>query len=161
MDEPVPIRRAAAGCLVIALAGLAVALFVRPAIFTFAEPRDDTAVVVATAADVSDGPVMRDVLLTRSYGWPGEREAGGGRTQLSVIVAPAPFAGIAVLSAASPAAADSCPVAIGDGALTDCEGNAWTHDGTPLLTDLAPLDRFPAEVVGGSITVDFTQTIED
>jgi hypothetical protein len=160
MDEPVPVRRAAVGCLLIALAGLAVALIVRPAIFTFAEPRDDSAVVVATAAEVSDGPVARDVLLTRSYGWPGEREAGGGRTQLSVIVAPAPFAGIAVISAASPAA-DDCPVEIGDGALTDCEDNAWTYDGTPLLTNLAPLDRFPAEVVAGSITVDFTQTIED
>ena len=76
MDEPVPIRRAAVGCLLIALAGLAVALLVRPAIFYLAPPRDDSAVVVATAAEVFDGPVLRDVLLTRSYGWDGERDAG-------------------------------------------------------------------------------------
>jgi hypothetical protein len=160
MDEPVPIRRAAVGCLLIALAGLAVALVVRPAIFSFAEPRDDSAVIVATAAEIFDGPVERDVLLTRSYGWPGERDAGDGRTQLRVIVAPAPFAGVAAIAAANPEIAD-CPVGIGDGFLTDCEGNAWSHDGTPLETGLTPLDRFPAEVVAGSVTVDFTRTIED
>ena len=88
MDEPVPIRRAAIGCLLIALAGLAVALVVRPAIFYLAPPRDDSAVIVATSAEIFDGPVERDVLLTRSYGWPGERDAGDGRTQLRVIVAP-------------------------------------------------------------------------
>jgi hypothetical protein len=160
MDEPVPIRRAAVGCLLIALAGLAVALVVRPAIFSFAEPRDDSAVIVATSAEIFDGPVERDVLLTRSYGWPGERDAGEGRTQLRVIVAPAPFAGVAAIAAANPEIAD-CPVGIGDGFLTDCEGNAWSYDGTPLETGLAPLDRFPAEVVAGSVTVDFTRTIED
>ena len=160
MDEPVPIRRAAVGCLFIALAGLAVALIVRPAIFSFAPPRDDSAVIVATAAEIFDGPVMRDVLLTRSYGWPGERDAGDGRTQLQVIVVPAPFAGVGAIAATSPMT-DDCAVEIGEGVLTDCEGRAWTYDGTPLVTGLAPLDRFPAEVVAGSVTVDFTRTIED
>ena len=104
MDEPVPIRRAAIGCLLIALAGLALALIVRPAIFSFSTPRDDSAVVVATASEVVDGPIRRDVLLARSYGWPGEIDAGDGRVQLSVIVAPAPFAGVTVVPAASPLA---------------------------------------------------------
>jgi len=160
MDEPVPIRRAAVGCLLIALAGVAVALIVRPAIFSFAPPRDDSAVVVATAAEVFDGPVERDVLLTRSYGWPGERDAGAGRTQLRVIVAPAPFAGVAVLAAASPVT-DDCPIEIGQGALTDCEGNSWTYAGTPLVTGLAPPDRFAADVVAGSVTVAFTRPLAD
>jgi hypothetical protein len=40
MDEPVPIRRAAVGCLLIALAVAAVALIVRPAIFSVVPPRD-------------------------------------------------------------------------------------------------------------------------
>ena len=160
MDEPVPIRRAAVGCLLIALAGLAVALIVRPAIFSFAPPRGDSAVTVATAAEILDGPVEQDVLLTRSYGWPGERDAGDGRTQLRVIVALAPFAGVAAIAAASPLT-DDCPVEIDQGVLADCEGRAWTYDGTPLVTGLAPLDRFPAEIVAGSVTVDFTRTIGD
>jgi hypothetical protein len=161
MDEPVPIRRAAVGCLLIALAGLAVALLVRPAIFYFAPPRDDSAVVVATAAEVFDGPVLpRDVLLTRSYGWDGERDAGEGRVQLSVIVAPGPFVGVTAVAAASPVTED-CAVEIGPVGLTDCEGRAWTVDGMPLQTGLPPLDRFPVEVVAGSVTVDLTRTLEE
>lgn len=160
MDEPVPIRRAAVGCLLIALAGLAVALIVRPAIFTFAEPRDDSAVVVATAAEVFDGPVQRDVLLTRSYGWAGERDAGDGRVQLSVIVAPGPFVGVTAVAAAS-TVTDDCAVTIGSDSLTDCEGRTWTFDGVPLEGGVPPLQRFPVEVVAGSVTVDMTRTIED
>jgi hypothetical protein len=160
MDEPVPVRRAAVGCLLIALAGLAVALVVRPAIFSLAPARDDSAVVVATSAEIVDGPVQRDVLLARSYGWPGERDAGDGRVQLSVIVAPGPFAGVSVVAAASPVA-DDCPIVIGEGVLTDCAGRAWAIDGTALETSLPPLDRFPAEVASGSVMVDFTRTIGD
>jgi len=160
VDEPVPIRRAAVGCLLIALAGLAVALIVRPAIFSFASPRDDSAVVVATAADVVDGPVKRDVLLTRSYGWPGEIDAGDGRVQLSVIVAPGAFAGVTAVAAASPLSAD-CPLDVAQVGLVDCEGRAWTLDGVPLESGLPPLDRFPVEVAGGSVTVDLTRTIGD
>jgi hypothetical protein len=160
MDDPVPLRRAAIGCLLIALAGLAVALVVRPAIFSLAPARDDSAVIVATSAEVFDGPVQRDVLLSRSYGWPGERDAGDGRVQLGVIVAPGPFAGVSVVAAASPVA-DGCAVMIGDGVLTDCQGRAWALDGTALETGLPPLDRFPAEVASGSVTVDFTRTIGD
>ena len=160
MDEPVPIRRAAVGCLLIALAGLAVALIVRPAIFSFAPPRDDSAVVVATAADVVDGPVKRDVLLTRSYGWPGEIDAGDGRVQLSVIVAPGAFAGVTAVAASSPLS-DDCPLEIAQVGLVDCEGRAWTLDGVPLESGLPPLDRFPVDVAGGSVTVDLTRTIGD
>ena len=160
MDEPVPIRRAAVGCLLIALAGLAVALIVRPAIFSFASPRDDSAVVVATAADVVDGPVKRDVLLTRSYGWPGEIDAGDGRVQLSVIVAPGAFAGVTAVAAASPLS-DDCPIEVAQVGLVDCEGRAWTLDGVPLESGLPPLDRFPVDVAGGSVTVDLTRTIGD
>jgi hypothetical protein len=160
MDDPVPIRRAAVGCLVIALGGLALALIIRPAIFSLAPARDDSAVIVATAAEVSDGPVQREVLLTRSYGWPGERDAGEGRTQLSVILAPGPFAGVTAVAGASPLSAD-CPLEVSAVGLTDCEGSAWTLDGVPLESGLPPLPRFPVEVVAGSVTVDFTRTMSD
>jgi len=140
MDEPVPIRRAAVGCLLIALAGLAVALIVRPAIFSFASPRDDSAVVVATAA--------------------GEIDAGDGRVQLRVIVAPGPFAGVTAVAAASPVS-DDCPIEVAQVGLVDCEGRAWTLDGVPLESGLPPLDRFPVDVANGSVTVDLTRTIGD
>jgi hypothetical protein len=160
MDEPVPVRRAALGCLVIALAGLALALIVRPAIFSLAPPRDDSAIIVATAAEVSGGPVQREVLLSRSYGWPGERDAGGGRVQLGLIVSPGAFSAINAVAAASPVA-DDCPLEIGPVGLTDCGGRAWTLDGVPLESGLPPLVRFPVDVAGGSVTVDLTRTIEE
>ena len=159
MDEPVPIRRAAVGCLLIALAGLAFALVVRPAIFSLAPARDDAAVVLATAAEVADGPVQRDVLLARSYGWDGERDAGDGRVQVRLILAPGPFSGVTAVSAASPVEPD-CPLEIAQVGLTDCEGRAWTLDGTPLEAGLPPLDRFPVEVNAGSVIVDMTRTID-
>ena len=160
MDEPVPIRRAAIGCLLIALAGLALALVVRPAIFTFAPPRDDTAVVVATATELAGGPVVRDVVLTRAYGWPGEREADEGRVQLRVVVAPIRFGGVAAMAAASPDDVD-CAVDVADARVSDCEGSSWTLEGQPIdPADGPPLHRFPVEVVAGSVTVDFTRTLK-
>lgn len=159
MDERVPVRRAAVGCLVIALAGLALALVVRPAIFTFSAPRGDAAVIVATAAEVQSGPLRRDVILTRSYGWDGEQDAGDGRVQLSVIVSPSRFGGVAVVAAASPAA-DDCLLEIGADRLTDCDGRSWTFEGLPLDTADPPLDRFAVEVDAGSVTVDLTRLDE-
>ena len=159
MDERVPVRRAALGCLVIALAGLALALVIRPAIFTFSTPRDDGAVIVATAAEVQGGPLRRDVILARSYGWDGEQDAGDGRVQLSVIASPSRFGGVAVVAAASPAA-DACALEIGADRLTDCDGRSWTFEGLPLDPADPPLDRFAVEVDSGSVTVDFTR-LED
>lgn len=160
MDEPVPIRRAAVGCLLVALAGLAVALVVRPAIFTFSAPRDDAAVIVATVAEAQAGPVRRDVILSRPYGWDGEKDAGDGRAQLTIIVGPGRFGGMEAVSAASPVA-DDCPIEIGDDRLTDCDGRAWTFEGLPLDSADPPLDRFPVEVVSGSLTVDLTRLADE
>lgn len=159
MDEPVPVRRALVGCLLIFLAVLVVALAVRPAIFTFSTPRDDTAVAVASAGEVRGEALRREVVLTRSYGWDGERDAGDGRVQLGIIVAPIQFGGIAAVAAASPLAAD-CPVEpVGD-RLTDCDGREWSFDGLPLDPSLPPLDRFPVSVESGTVVVDLTR-LED
>lgn len=160
MDEPVPVGRAVAGCLVIALAGFVLALLVRPVIFFVAPPRDDAAVAVAAAADVRTAPIERDLLLSRSYGWDGERDAGGGRVQLRVIVAPARFGGVAVLNGSSPVA-DECRVEIRADRLTDCEGRAWTFEGNPLDSSDPPLQRFPASSESGSIFADLTQSLEE
>jgi hypothetical protein len=156
MDEPVPLRRAAVGCLLVALTGVALALIVRPAIFSVAPPRDDAAVIVASATEVAAGPIRRDLVLSRSHGWSGERGAGDGRVQVSVILAPSSsFGGVSAVNAASPVRAD-CPVEIAADRLTDCEGRAWTFDGFPIDPADAPLERIAVEVVSGSVVLDMT-----
>lgn len=160
MDEPVPIRRAAVGCLLIALGGIAFALVVRPAVFTFAPPRDDSAVVVATAAELAAGPVEREVVLSRAYGWPGERTAESGRVHLRVIVTPIRFGGVAAFAGASPGN-DGCPIEIEEGRLADCAGRAWTLEGAPIEpAGGTPLVRFPVQIGAGSVLVDFTRTVD-
>ena len=52
------------------------AALVRPLIFSVAPPRDDSVVIVAQAPEIVDGPILRDVVLSRSYGWDGEVDAG-------------------------------------------------------------------------------------
>ena len=73
MDEPVPVRRAAIGCLLVAVMVVALAILLRPAIFNVALPGNDAAVIVATASEVTDGPIRREIVLSRSHGWSGER----------------------------------------------------------------------------------------
>lgn len=161
MNEPVPIRRAAVGCLLVAVAVIGVALLVRPAIFSLAPPRDDGSVFVATATEVASGPIRRDVLLSRSYGWSGERAAGDGRVQLAIILAPSQtFGGVSAVNAASPGRAD-CEVKIGADRLVDCDGRAWTFDGVPIDSADPPLERIGAEVESGSVVLDLTGPSEE
>ncbi|HEX2884115.1 MAG TPA: hypothetical protein VHQ42_06025 [Candidatus Limnocylindria bacterium] len=158
--EPVPIRRYAVGCLLIAVLVVAVILLVRPVIFSLAPPRDDSAVIVATAAEAAAGPVRRDVVLARSYGHHGELAAGDGRVQLRLLIGPGPAGGVVVLNAASPAA-DDCAVEIDDDRLTDCDGRAWTLEGIPLDSGDPPLQRFAATVEDGAVVADLTMAIDD
>lgn len=157
MDEPVPVRRAAIGCLLVAVTVVALAILLRPAIFNVALPGNDAAVIVATSSEVNDGPIRREIVLSRSHGWSGERDAGDGRVQVAVIVAPsATFGGVSAVNAASPGRAE-CPIEIGADRLIDCEGRAWTFEGVPLDPADPPLERFGAEVVSGSVVVDMTR----
>lgn len=156
MDEPVPVRRAAVGCLLVALAVVALAVFLRPAIFRVAVPVDDAAVTVATALEVTDGAILRDVVLSRSHGWSGERDAGDGRVRVGVILAPSTFGGVSAVNAASPGRS-GCAIEIGADRLTDCDGRAWTFEGISIDSADPPLERFDAEVVAGSVVVDLTQ----
>lgn len=156
MDEPVPIRRAAIGCLLVALTVLGLALIVRPAIFSVAPPRDDSAVIAATATEVAAGPIRRDLVLTRSHGWSGERDAGDGRVQVAIILAQSSsVGGVSAVNAASPGQVD-CPVEITADRLVDCDGRAWTFDGYPIDAADAPLERIAVEVVSGSVVLDMT-----
>ena len=158
MDDSVPVRRALIGFALIAVFVVALMALVRPAIFTLAPPRDDASVVVGTLTDVTTGPDRVDVVLTRSYGWAGERDAGDGRVQLAAIVGPT-TTGIAAVNGASPVEED-CEVTIGADRLTDCAGRSWTFGGQPIDPADPPLERFPIRVDAGSVIVDFTRTAD-
>jgi hypothetical protein len=160
MDEPVPVRRAVIGCLALVVVGVVAVLLVRPAIFSLAPPRDDSAVIVATLSELSDGPIRRDVVLSRSYGHDGEIDAGSGRVQLALVVAPAAFGSTLVLNGASPGP-DGCAVEVEVGRLVDCTGRAWTLDGRPIDASDEPLQQFAVEVVEGAVRVDLTEAIGD
>lgn len=159
MDEPVPIRRAVVGCLLVAVIGLGLALLIRPFIFSLAPPRDDGAVTLASASEVASTPIRRDVLLTRSYGWHGELDAGDGRVQLGLIIGQSSAGEVVVVNAASPVA-DDCAVDIGADRLVGCDGRAWTFDGLPLDSADPSLQRFASEVIDGSLVADLTRTVE-
>ncbi|MGH2446192.1 MAG: hypothetical protein ACRDGD_09160 [Candidatus Limnocylindria bacterium] len=157
MDDPPPIRRAAVGCLLIALFAIGFMVLVRPAIFSLAPPRDASVTTVATATEVVGGPISREVLLARSQGWDGEVDAGDGRVQLELIVSPFPPGAVSAVSATSPL--EDCPIEIKEVQLLDCVGNAWSFDGRPLDPDDPPLDRFPTRVENGSVIVDLTRVV--
>lgn len=161
LEEPrVPVRRAVIGCLALAILGLAVAGLVRPAIYLFAPPRDDARVIVATLADVDEGPIAVEQLLSTSRGLLGERDAGGGRVQVSLIVSSPSFGTAAVLNAASPVE-EGCPVDIAADRLVDCAGREWTVAGLPLDPDDPPLERYEVSVEDGRIVADLSAPAGD
>jgi hypothetical protein len=160
VDEPVPVRRAAIGCLAIAALVAAVMLVVRPAIFSVAPPRGDAAVIVGTATELEPVPVRHDVVLTRSYGWAGELPAGDGRAQLAVLVSAATPTAPTAVNAWSPGA-DGCAVEVRGDRLADCRGRTWTFDGAPIDAGDTALERFPVTLDGGSVVVDLTRTLGD
>lgn len=159
-DEPVPIRRAAIGCLLLAIVGLGAAALVRPAIYLLAPPRDDARVIVGTLTELGTSPVQRDQLLSRSYGHDGEIDAGDGRVQVGLVIAPSGFGAATVVNAASPLSED-CPVEIGADRLLDCEGRAWTYQGLPIDSADPPLERFAVRIEDGAIVADLTEAVEE
>lgn len=156
MDESVPIRRALIGFALIVVFVVLVMLLVRPAIYTLAPPRDDESVVVGTLTEVTARHQRVEIILSRSYGWDGERDADDGRVQIGIIVGPTTTA-IAAVNGASPVV-DDCEVTIGADRLTDCDGRAWTFAGFPIDPDDPPLQRFPIRADGGTVLVDLTRT---
>jgi hypothetical protein len=115
---------------------------------------------VATATEVASGPIRRDLILSRSYGWSGERDAGDGRVQVAVIVSAEPTGMIVAVNAASPGR-ESCAVEIGADRLTDCDGRAWTFAGVPINAGDPPLERIGVEVVSSSVVLDMTGPLGD
>lgn len=159
LDDPPPIRRAAIGCLVLAIVGFGFAALVRPLIFSVAPPRDDSVVIVGTLAEAGAEPIRRVQLLSRSYGYDGELDAGDGRVEVTVIAAATGSGGVTVVNAASPDR-DDCPVELGADRLVDCDGRTWTYEGLPIDSADPPLQRFPSTVEDGAIVVDFTRALD-
>ena len=160
MNEPVPIRRAAVGCLLVTVTLVVIALVVRLAILSAAPPRDDSVVTIAAVGEVTDGAIRRDLILSRSRGWSGERDSGDGRVQVAVIVSPSTGRGVAAVNAASPGR-DDCPVEIGADRLSDCDGRAWTFEGIPIDPTDPPLERIAVDVTSGSVVLDMTAPLTD
>lgn len=161
MEEPVPSPVSVGRYLFAALVGTAVLvgllLVARPLLFTMAPPLDDTNYTVVATSQLTDGPIVRQLLLNESHGWAGEL-VQGDRTQISVIVAPRTIGGFSVVSAWS--STNDCALEIGADRLRDCAGDAWTFDGVPLDPADPSLQAFPATVSNGAVTVDFTRTFD-
>lgn len=160
MDDPVPVRRAVIGCLTIAVLVAGLLVLIRPALFTFAPPRDDGAVVVAAASELGVAPIRRNVVLSRSHGWAGEADAGDARVQIALLISPSALGGVAAVNAASPGA-EGCAVEVAGDRLEDCEGRTWTFDGVPIDEADPPLERFPVTDEGGTLVVDLTRLVGD
>ncbi len=161
MEEPIPSPVSVGRYLFAALMGTAVLvallLIARPLLFTMAPPLDDTNYTVVAVSQVTDGPIVRQLLLNESHGWAGEL-VRDERTQISVIIAPLTIGGFSVVGAWSPT--NDCPVEIGADRLRDCTGDAWTFDGVPLDATDPSLQAFPTTVNNGAVTVDFTRTFD-
>lgn len=156
-NEPVPIARSALLAM-FAVAGIFVLLLlVRPIIFSFAEPRDDTRYTLVASADVADGPRLVTVVLNDRHGLPGE-VADGEHARLVVIVAPDPASSFSVVAAWS--SLHDCSVTIGQDRLVDCAGTAWTFAGIALDPANANLVRLPARDENGAVIVDFTRPLD-
>lgn len=161
MEEPVPspvsVGRYLFAALVGATALVGLLLVARPLLFTMARPLDDTNYTVVAVSQVTDGPIVRQLLLNESHGWAGEL-VQDDRTQFSVIVAPLTIGGFSVVNAWSPT--HDCALEIGADRLRDCAGDAWTFDGVPLDATDPSLQAFPATVNNGAVAVDFTRTFD-
>lgn len=155
--NPVPVARSALYAVLAFATILLLLLTVRPLIFTFAPPRDDSNYALVSTADASAAPLLLEVLLNERHGLPGEA-AEGEHARLWIAVAPdvAP-AGFSVVDAWSPT--HDCVLALGADRLVDCAGDAWTYAGVPIDPAHPPLVRFPTQEAQGAVVVDFTRPI--
>jgi hypothetical protein len=148
-----PVGRALLGCLAGIAAVLVLALLVRSGAGLLAPPRTDDDVTVASVAEASGGPLIREVPLTDAPPLAGERTEDGVRT-LAVVVVPLPGGGFSVLNAQSPI--EACPVELAGDRLVDCTGAAWQLTGDPVDPALPRLQSFPARVDLGAVVADFS-----
>jgi hypothetical protein len=151
---PVPVRRYVVAGLLAAAALGGLLLLVRPFIFSFAEPLNDTNYTVAAAAQAKNAPLLVEIVLNESHAIPGEVHVGQ-RVGLTVVVSSVGTDAFAVVDAWSPT--HDCAVTLGADRLVDCAGDTWTFDGIPINPAHPSLLSFPTTVNNGAVVVDFTR----
>ena len=127
MDEqpPLPVRRYLVAGLIAAAAISGLLLLVRPILFSFAPPLDDSNYNVAAAAEAAKGPLLVEIVLNESHAIPGEVHRDQ-RVGLTVVVAPvvvAPGAADAFTAVDAWSPTHDCPVTLGADRLVDCAGD--------------------------------------
>lgn len=155
-QEPFQLRRYVIAGLTAAVVVSVILLLVRPFIFSFAGPLDDSNYTVASAVEAKSGPKLVEIVLNESHGLPGEVHRDN-RVGLTVVVSPVGTDAFAVVDAWSPV--NDCAVRLGADRLLDCQGVAWTFDGVPLDPANASLQAFPTTVSNGAVVADFTRPI--
>jgi hypothetical protein len=153
-QEPVSVRRYVIAGLLAAAVVSGLLLLVRPFIFTFAEPLDDTNYTVAAASRAKAGPLLVEIVLNESHDIPGEVHRDN-RVGLTVVVSEIGADAFAVVDAWSPT--HGCPIVLGADRLIDCGGDTWTFDGVPIDPADPALVGFPTSVSNGAVVVDFTR----
>lgn len=153
-QDPLPVRRYVVAGLLTAAGVGGLLLLVRPFIFSFAEPLDDSNYTVAAAARAKDGPLLVEIVLNESHDLPGE-VVRDERVGLTVIVSPVGIEAFAVVDAWS--STSNCAVSLAADRLVDCAGDTWTFDGIPIDPADPPLTAFPTTVRNGAVVVDFTR----
>jgi hypothetical protein len=151
---PVPLRRYVVAGLLAAAAVSGVLLLVRPFIFSFAAPLDDTNYVVVGVLAAQSRPMLVEIVLNEAHGLPGEVHRDQ-RVGLTVVVSRVGTDAFAVVDAWSPT--NDCAVTLGADRLVDCAGDAWTYDGVPIDPADPGLTGFPTTVRNGAVVVNFTR----
>ena len=140
--------------LLAAAAVSGVLLLVRPFIFSFAPPLDDTNYTVAGVLDARAKPMLVEIVLNEAHGLPGEVHRDN-RVGLTVVVSSVGTDAFAVVDAWSPT--NDCAVTLGADRLVDCRGDTWTFDGVPIDPADPGLTEFPTTVRNSAVVVDFTR----
>jgi hypothetical protein len=151
---PVPLRRYLVAGLLAAGAVSGILLLVRPFIFSFAAPLDDTNYTIAGVLEARAKPMLVEIVLNEGHGLPGEVHRDD-RVGLTVVVSPLGNDAFAVVDAWSPT--NDCAVTIGADRLVDCAGDAWTYDGIPINPADPGLTGFPTTLRNGAVVVDLTR----
>ena len=150
----VPLRRYVVAGLLAAAVVSGILLLVRPFIFSFAPPLDDSNYTVAGVLEVRAKPMLVEIVLNEAHGLPGEVHRDN-RVGLTVIVSQVGTDAFAVVDAWSPT--NDCAITLGEDRLVDCAGAAWTYDGVPIDPADPGLTGFPTTVSNGAVVVDFTR----
>ena len=153
---PAPLRRYLLAGLLAAAALGGMLLLVRPLLFSFAPPIDDTNFNLVGALQARNAPMLIEILLNEAHGLPGEVHRDE-RVGLTVVVSSVGTDAFAVVDAWSPT--NDCAITLGADRLVDCAGDTWTFDGVPIDPADPGLLAFPTTVSNGAVVVDFTRPI--